>query len=133
MFLKRVFYASASILMLAGAYHLGASTAGAQSGAVAGFHISSNGNPFVSCPSGDVWIDVIGGGWRYAGNALTGRPGRTIVGLAGAGSLFYAILDNGDIVQSDSYTGWNSAGNAPCGTATSTATQSFGSLKAKYR
>jgi hypothetical protein len=78
MFLKRVFYASASILMLAIAYHLGASTATAQ----------APGNPVVGMAgsdvvtaNGDVYvISGIPGGtatyshWVLAGNVFGGSP-----------------------------------------------------------
>jgi hypothetical protein len=66
MFLKRLFYASASILMLAAAYHLGASTAGAQAGGTilgfsgAGSHCS--GTFYVITPSGDVYGSDLSGG-----------------------------------------------------------------------
>jgi hypothetical protein len=63
MFLKRLFYASASILMLALAYHLGASTAGAQApgnSVIAGWYVA--GNSAVVTANGDVYLGEGGNG-----------------------------------------------------------------------
>ena len=72
------FYVSLGILALATAYHLGASTAGAQ---------SSNGYPavgiagdamgaYVVASNGDVYRYGDGGpaAWQFMGNAFTGAP-----------------------------------------------------------
>ncbi len=101
MFLKKVFFASASILMLALAYHLGAQSA-------------------------------------------TAQGTQTIAGFSGSGShcsgVFYVMTSNGDVYGS-------AMAGGPCGTGqsvpdyignfwgvtTRAATQSFGSLKVKYR
>lgn len=71
MFLKRLFYASASILMLAAAYHLGATRAMAQQGSmISGFAISTttNENFLVMTPNGDVYAS------NYVGYAGPGTP-----------------------------------------------------------
>lgn len=58
MFLKKLFYASASILMLAAAYHLGASESRAQStGTIAGFE-TVPGIFYVLTSNGDVYNNV---------------------------------------------------------------------------
>ena len=73
--LKKLFYASASILMLALAYHLGATTATAQ----------APGNPIVgfagalACTAnGDVYgiagVDPTYGHWNRVGNIFAGGP-----------------------------------------------------------
>ena len=72
--LKRFFYASAAILMLAIAFHVGASTATAQAPS----------NPVVAAPdqfhafasNGDEYVDGAGNGrsWVLVGNVFTGTP-----------------------------------------------------------
>ncbi len=78
--LKKLFYASASVLMLAFAYHLGATNAQGQAGnAVTGFaYVPSNGGQqglYVMTPNGDVFAHVfspqlpqISGAPAYIGN-----------------------------------------------------------------
>jgi len=69
--LKRCYYASASILMLALAYHLGASTAGAQapSNPVVAVDVAQ----IVYTANGDVYKpDGTGHGWFRGGNVFTG-------------------------------------------------------------
>ena len=119
-------------LALAAAYHLGASSSQAQSGSVPAFHIASNGNPFVSCPNGDVWRDILGGSWEYMGNALSGRPGRTIIGMTGAGSYFLVLLDDGELLANNGALTWTPAGSPPCATPTPSQTESLGSVKSRY-
>jgi hypothetical protein len=77
--LKKLFYASASILMLAIAYHLGANTATAQSGTqVSGFSASSGSEVFwVLTPNGDVFQRIMNPGQPmgtllYLGNFWSG-------------------------------------------------------------
>ncbi len=73
MFLKRLFYVSASILLLAAAYHLGASTARAQAPGnpvVAAFNagvITANGDVY-TVPANATALSV----WVRAGNVFTG-------------------------------------------------------------
>ena len=91
MFLKRLFYASASILMLVVAYHLGASTARAQA------------------------------------------PSNPLVGIAAYSGALFGLTANGYVYSSgDNGNSWRHNGNVFVA-STATATQSFGSLKAKYR
>ncbi len=90
MFLKKMFYASASILMLAIAYHLGAGTATAQA------------------------------------------PSNSVV-AAYQGSAHIALTANGDVyVTAQPGEPWTKVQNIFSG-PTPAATQSWGSLKAKYR
>ena len=74
--LKKLFYASASILMLALAYHLGASTAQGQGGgqpiALTGF----NGDAIAMLTNGDIYYSNSNltngnGQWSYRGNLFT--------------------------------------------------------------
>jgi len=73
MFLKRLFYASASILMLALAYHLGATTAGAQAPGnpvVAAFGVNS----YVVTANGDVYRSPDWYTWEKLSNVFAGGP-----------------------------------------------------------
>jgi len=81
--LKKLFYACASILMLALAYHLGAGTAQGQSGSmVTGFAIGGDGGNWADCcvmtPSGDVFTRTLGTAGAsplvYIGNFWNGGP-----------------------------------------------------------
>jgi len=76
--LKKLFYASASILMLALAYHFGATSAGAQSGgnvvvnafAGGGAPISMNGGAVTA--AGDVYVTGDWVTWTRLSNVFTG-------------------------------------------------------------
>ena len=76
--LRKLFYVSASLLMLAAAYHLGASTAGAQSGGsnvVSGF--VGGGAPIamlggVVTASGDVYVTPDWVSWTHTSNVFSG-------------------------------------------------------------
>jgi hypothetical protein len=77
MFLKRVFYASASILMLALAYHLGAQSASAQ--APGNPIVGDAGSGAVVTANGDVYvIPAVGTAsfshWVLAGNVFSSGP-----------------------------------------------------------
>ena len=84
MFLKRLFYASASILMLALAYHLGAGTATAQAPSNS---VVATGDGYVFTANGDVYQ---GGGagshstWTRISNVFTGGPTPTATESFGA-------------------------------------------------
>jgi hypothetical protein len=74
MFLKKLFFASASILMLALAYHLGASTATAQapSNPVVGISnnnvVTANGDVYTGTGTGSVEL------WTLVSNVFSGPP-----------------------------------------------------------
>jgi hypothetical protein len=79
--LKKLFYASASILMLAFAYHLGASTATAQApsnspvamvSGVGGTTMGANGA--IVTANGDVYATLNYADWFRIGNIFTGPP-----------------------------------------------------------
>jgi len=74
MFLKRLLYASASLLMLALAYHLGASTAVAQapSNPVVGMAYGGSA-AFAATADGDTYV-WDGTSWRRFGNIFSGAP-----------------------------------------------------------
>jgi hypothetical protein len=123
MFLKRLFYASASLLMLSVAYHLGASTA---SGQTPSFRV--------------LWLtDVLSGDTFYHLNPVHGWvptaaidvppvPPNSLISFSSANHL--AITESGEGWYW--FNGWRSAGIVPGG-ATLTRTESFGALKARYR
>src|SRR5258706_12460914 len=69
--LKNLFYASASILMLALAYYLGASTATAQA---PGNPIVAAGNGHVYSANGDDYIEQGAGTYIRLGNVFSGPP-----------------------------------------------------------
>jgi hypothetical protein len=81
---KKLFYASAAMLMLALAFHLGATTAQGQSGSmVTGFAVGSVGGNWADCyvitPNGDVFsrtLNAQGGAQPlvYIGNFWNGGP-----------------------------------------------------------
>lgn len=79
MFFKKLFYASAAVLMLALAYHLGASTATAQAPSnpvVAAFLGASTTPNTVVTANGDVYTLVSQNGdvYRLASNIFSGAP-----------------------------------------------------------
>jgi hypothetical protein len=105
MFLKRLFYASASILMLAAAYHLGASTAGAQGGGT----VSGIATVMPPAPG-------------YAGQLLV---------LTANGDVYARNLAQGTAPMPAGPAAF--LGNFWSGGTSPAATESWGSLKAKYR
>ena len=74
--LKRIFYASAAVLMLALAYHLGAGTATAQAPGnpvVATF--PGGGSPAIVTANGDVYLgNGLNSTWQLVSNVFTGPP-----------------------------------------------------------
>ena len=71
--LKKLFYASASILMLAIAYHLGANSAAAQQGSTLSGFTAINPYLFVMTPNGDVYDRQISGENMYPTLHYTGN------------------------------------------------------------
>jgi hypothetical protein len=73
---KRFFYVCAGILCLALAYHLGARSATAQTGAqISGFTMFWAGEGCVMTPNGDVYYQYgFNGGPTYLGNFWSGAP-----------------------------------------------------------
>lgn len=124
MFLKRFFYASASILMLALAYHFGAGTAGAQSpaGWVVGFGGTNASMPIVGVGNRVYWYDF---------NSRTVLPAgdypRTVVGIGNN----VVVLDNGDFYVDGALAG--SYSSVLPGSPTPAAQRTFGQLKVQYR
>jgi len=138
MFLKRLFYASATVLLLTIAYHLGASTATAQAPTPSGLAgtISAAGLFF---NNGQSATAVIGRTFYLNGSPLPNGatiPGTDPVIATGFGANWrlMVMLANGDtyIADGDASGPWTYAGNA-VGGATAAHMQSFGALKAKYR
>ena len=129
--LKKLFYASASILMLALAYHLGATSVSAQAGS--GALMGGYGN-FVCTPNGDIWFSDGRGGWSPSslGNVFNGSPaGRTIVQFDYS-SEGGAMANTGEVFQ-HAGGGWHSVGVSPAGAPTPAAQPTFGQVKAQYR
>ena len=137
--LKKVFYASASILMLALAYHLGATSAHGQSANALVGYVQSGNLGFVLTANGDEYVwdsNNPGLGWHYDRNvgASAGRPaGQFTVFTLGNG--FYAFTANGDVYKIPTLDGpysWTYVNNV-FGTPTPAAQQTFGQIKAQYR
>ena len=74
--LKKLFYASASILMLALAYHFGATSAGAQApgNPVVGVTYVAAGSAFAVTANGDIYISGYSDlqHWTLSGNIFSG-------------------------------------------------------------
>ena len=139
MFLKRLFYVSASLFLLAAAYHLGASTAGAQIQ-----------NTIWSANRADAMVGVVSGRtirWMSTGinsgfgttGSLPPVPGSAeivqfCVGNQACGNAEgTAILADGSVWTLPICTSaWIPVGNLLSGSTPTTAT-TFGALKAKYR
>ena len=133
MFAKKLFYVSASLFLLAAAYHLGATRAGAQSGAgIEG--ASSQAVPGATVPYrasgvvGRTFYLLNGNGSQVTYPVPI--PGTSHVVATDPGYIM-VLLDNGDWLQFTG-SGWDRVGNL-LGAPTPAATQSFGALKAKYR
>ena len=93
MFLKRMFYASASVLMLALAYHLGAQTASAQTPGnpvVAAFQ-TTGGYLYAFTANGDVYYNGQGPWTRIGGNVFGGGPVPTQQETWGATKARYRV------------------------------------------
>lgn len=141
MLLKKLFLASASVLMLALAFHLGASTAGAQSGLLRVLGVGPSG-PFVQVGGSVYVLDLRGtfgapGSWRNASDIvplwlvqpsdialLTGSTG-------GSREAGCCITSSGAAYQTDGYS-WVQIASVPGG-ATPARTQSWGSVKVQQR
>jgi hypothetical protein len=135
MFLKRLFYASASILMLAAAYHLGALSAGAQSGgAMEGASVQATPSGLIASFTMNrvLYLSQLtnAGYWWPVPAAPVG--GAAIPGTAAvvATAPYAVLLANGDVyTPAYGYGGNLVTGSRP----TATRQQTFGALKAKYR
>jgi len=134
--LKKLFYASASILMLALAYHFGAASAGAQSpGTIQG----ASAGPATGYATG-----VVGRTFYYKRHN-SNEPGGTVPDPvpgdspviatqgSGPGSIQVAVLENGDVYSRNlNESAWVYFGNL-VGSPTHAAQQTWGQLKAQYR
>jgi hypothetical protein len=137
--LKKLFYASASILMLALAYHLGATAAHGQSANAVVGNLASGYLEFVLTASGDEYVlntNNPGIGWHFYENvgASAGRPASQFTVFAW-GDGAYAFTANGDVYKRPNLDGpysWAFINNV-FGSSTPTARPSFGQLKAQYR
>ena len=130
--LKKLFYASASILMLALAYHFGATSATAQVGAIEAPNIESvQGNYFVTFVVGRTFYQTsLTSPSAAAFPAPVPGAARIIAtGLSSWG--FTALLENCDAWAWNAAGYWQSAGNVfgP----TPAAQPTWGKLKAGYR
>ena len=144
MFLKKLFLASASVLMLALAYHLGATSAGAQlSGtisAAAAVERGPYGGPIIYAVVGRTLYaggDPGGGpaiGTPWSGGPIPGSSPVIAVGSSRSGPAPTVVLANGDTYAAIQGPGgpWSMIGNA-VGSATGAATQSWGSVKVGAR
>ncbi len=131
---KKLFYASASILMLALAYHLGGAAARANVSAT--IEVPSFNGSWVSGVMGrTVYTACCGGGPQcpFVVQILGGIPGTDpVIASSSGGNVDFVLLANGDIYRGDlSTAAWTLAGNL--NGATPAARQTFGQLKAQYR
>jgi len=116
MFAKRLFYASASLFLLAAAYHLGASAAGAQAGSSV---VATDVNGSVHAVVGRVLIERGGGTTTVAPTSIPGSSPVMAAGAIVGSSTFGAVLANGDYYEASGPGGlnnigaWQLVGNSP--------------------
>jgi hypothetical protein len=125
--LKRFFYAAASILMLAVAYHLGATNA---QGQVGGNMVAAGvSNTQAVTFEGEYYQSNDGINFRRTGNIYGGGPA-----YSRPVSVYYGIvmLENGDLLESGDLATWTRTTNVFSG-PTPAAHVTFGRLKAQYR
>jgi hypothetical protein len=137
---RKFFYASAAILMLAIAYHLGASTATAQAaGTLADVHDTGLGSYAVT-PSGAVYFSFYGSlsapapHWSPRGNISSPSPIMHIgdAQLDGSQVVVHAFAENGNFyVSTDDGRTWSLHGNV-FGGPVPALQQSWGQLKKLY-
>jgi hypothetical protein len=145
--LKRFFYASASILMLAVAYHLEATSAKAQSGGETVVGVSTGtpadvGGTLVLTASGNLYAGPDGAGvpnpnsWVPVGNipAMASHPEASLfTALSVNGGLPKAVTASGDVfIMYGDVPGWQYWGNV-FGGPTPAAHATWGQVKAGYR
>jgi hypothetical protein len=131
--LKRLFYASASILMLAAAYHLGASSATAQARSASALSGTITA-PGLFKSVGDHYTAVIGRTFYESGSPLPVPIPETVDAIAtgfGGTNADEVMLANGN-VYSWNGSGWTYHGNV-VGGVTAASAQSWGAMKARYR
>jgi hypothetical protein len=129
---RSFFYVSLGILALALAYHLGAASAGAQSGSISA--------TWAGQANGDATLAVVGRTLYGAGEGMNGIPLPTgpipgteaVVGIGMNPNDTIAILANGDVWRSLNGAPWTFAWNV-LGSSTATLRTTFGSIKARYR
>ena len=127
--LKKLFYASGAVLMLALAYHLGAVTAQAQG---PGFRVIGENAPFVAVGNNVYRLDY--SGWRpvppgSGSNTLPPVPVSNLVLYLGS----TAITQTGEGWVEDGNTHvWSSIGVVP-GSPTPATQETWGGVKARYR
>jgi hypothetical protein len=141
--LKRLFYASASILMLAIAYHLGATTAAAQApgNPVAAYGIGPDNDPFANVAvtaNGDVYgATSVNGTWVHGPNVFGGAPPTSPVVGYGLGLpfnyRFVVVTAAGDVYgASTPGSQWTHVANV-FGGSTPAQRETWGALKGAYR
>src|SRR5437867_1805294 len=123
MFAKRFFFVCAGVFLLALSYHLGASSAAAQSQVISAVGFDAYARPFIAVGHSvyELWD---------TNEILTFAPvpgTSPIVGLTDG----KAILENGDVYQKDASGAWSLRANF-FGT-TPALHESWGDLKARYR
>jgi hypothetical protein len=131
---KRFFYVCAGLLCLALSYHLGARNATAQGGLLEVGAVDDVGDEtYITGAAGRTvyWFDANNN--RTEGQALPPVPGTSPV-LATGATGNHVVLENGDIYSRDfgAPSGWVFRGNL-VGSPTPAASESMGSLKARYR
>ncbi len=138
MFAKRLFYASASLLMLALAYHLGATSAIGQTGGIITDAYDPGLGSFAVTSTGAVYFASYGGTetpsnptWSHVGTIPAGSSIVTI--QEAGGTVVHAFDANGGFwVSTDYGRTWALRGNV-VGAPTPARTESFGQLKTRYR
>lgn len=130
MFLRRLFYASATILLLGLGYHLGGQPASAQSSSwrIAGDYVVSGGTLYTF-----IWD----AGWRaISPSALPVSASDIAVAYAGTYPYYLsrpdAVITTTGELWTFNLSYWVSHGPVP-GDPTATPSQSWGSLKVRYR
>ena len=140
--MKRFFYASAAVLMLAIAYQLGTREAAGQSVGTVAFAHDTGWGSYVVTPSGSVY-------WSYYGTIQAPAPRWTFRGTIGSSSpivrigdavsdasgqvVVHAFAQNGNFyVSTDDGRTWSLRGNV-FGSPTPALRESWGQLKSRYR
>ena len=126
--LKRLFYVSGIILMLAVAYHFGYREAQAQSGSYFRILGSAGNSVYVAVGDNVYAADLTQGSWELGTPYLPPVPVSSLVFY----NYITAITESGEGWRNRNYTSWESIGMLPSGTI-AVQPETWSGMKERYR